>query len=74
MISLENILRCLVCMKNQQIFLIFSFNHINFDSQHENINIKYKVVWDFICVPKDENGLGLKQMVDWNRAAILRHI
>ena len=31
-------------------------------------------MWDFICVPKDEGGLGLKKMVDWNRAAILRHI
>lgn len=26
------------------------------------------------CVPKQEGGLGIKKLNDWNRAAMLRHI
>lgn len=34
---------------------------------------KTKVAW-ILCVPEDEGGLGLKTLVYWNRATILRHI
>lgn len=27
-----------------------------------------------MCLPKEEGGLGLKNMVDWNRAQILGHL
>ncbi|KAL8100644.1 hypothetical protein AgCh_032776 [Apium graveolens] len=30
-----------------------------------------KVAWDDICLPKDEGGLGLKNMVHWNKARLL---
>ena len=33
---------------------------------------KSKVAWDYICVPKMKGGLGLKKLVGWNRATILR--
>lgn len=41
-----------------------------------NINHKggAKVAWATVCLPKDEVGLGLKNMVDWNRAQILSHL
>lgn len=33
-----------------------------------------KVAWHLVCVPKQEGGLGLKRIEDWNKAAILKHI
>lgn len=35
---------------------------------------RFKVAWEFICVPKDERGLGIKRAEDWNRAAVLKYI
>ncbi|KAK1274597.1 hypothetical protein QJS04_geneDACA023318 [Acorus gramineus] len=31
---------------------------------------QHAVSWDQICLPKDEGGLGLKRLVDWNSAAM----
>jgi hypothetical protein len=33
-----------------------------------------KVAWKYLCVPKQEGGLGLKNLEVWNRASMLRHI
>jgi hypothetical protein len=35
---------------------------------------KAKVAWDCISVPKCEGDLGIKKLVEWNQASILRHI
>lgn len=34
---------------------------------------KAKVSWVKVCMPKDEGGLGLKSLTDWNKSAVLRH-
>ncbi|XP_074348472.1 uncharacterized protein LOC141687180 [Apium graveolens] len=41
-----------------------------------NINQKggAKVAWEHICLPKDEGGLGLKNMVHWNKARMIHHL
>jgi hypothetical protein len=33
-----------------------------------------KVSWEQVCLPKQEGGLGLKRVEDWNRAAMMKHI
>uniref|UniRef100_A0A2N9EXA1 Reverse transcriptase zinc-binding domain-containing protein n=1 Tax=Fagus sylvatica TaxID=28930 RepID=A0A2N9EXA1_FAGSY len=33
-----------------------------------------KVSWEQVCLPKQEGGLGLKRVEDWNRAAVMKHI
>lgn len=33
-----------------------------------------KVAWDVVYLPKEEGGLGLKRVHDWNKAAITRHL
>jgi hypothetical protein len=33
-----------------------------------------KVTWKDVCVPKNEGGLGLRRLDDWNLATILRPI
>uniref|UniRef100_A0A5B7BNK9 Reverse transcriptase domain-containing protein n=2 Tax=Davidia involucrata TaxID=16924 RepID=A0A5B7BNK9_DAVIN len=35
---------------------------------------KNKVAWAALCTPKNEGGLGIKRLVDWNKASMLRHI
>ncbi|KAL8111937.1 hypothetical protein AgCh_019586 [Apium graveolens] len=41
-----------------------------------NINQKggAKIAWTTVCLPKEEGGLGVKNMIDWNRAQILGHL
>ncbi|XP_074360896.1 uncharacterized protein LOC141701135 [Apium graveolens] len=41
-----------------------------------NINSKggAKVAWNVICLPREEGGLGLKNMADWNRAQVIHHL
>ncbi|XP_074352991.1 uncharacterized protein LOC141692150 [Apium graveolens] len=41
-----------------------------------NINHKggAKVAWTSICLPREEGGLDLKNMIDWNRAQIIHHL
>lgn len=33
-----------------------------------------KVAWEVICSPKSEGGLGLRNVVDWNHAAMAKHL
>lgn len=33
-----------------------------------------KVSWADVCVPKEEGGLGLRVLKDWNRAAMTKHL
>jgi hypothetical protein len=33
-----------------------------------------KVAWDVVYLPREEGGLGLKRVHDWNKAAITRHL
>ena len=33
-----------------------------------------KIAWNNVCKPKGEGGLGFKEMVVWNRAAITKHV
>lgn len=33
-----------------------------------------KVAWDTVCLPKNGGGLGLKNMVHWNRAQLILHL
>jgi hypothetical protein len=35
---------------------------------------KAKVAWDKLCCPKNEGGLGIKRIEEWNRVAMLKHI
>lgn len=41
-----------------------------------NINQKNgaKVAWETVCLPKSEGGLGVKNMVEWNKAQIIMHL
>ncbi|XP_074374701.1 uncharacterized protein LOC141715118 [Apium graveolens] len=63
-------------------FLLPSAVHRNIQSMltkflwKGNINQKggAKVAWDDICLPKEEGGLGLKNMVHWNKARMLHHL
>ena len=33
-----------------------------------------KVAWEDICNPKNEGGLGIRNVVDWNQASMRRHL
>ncbi|KAM7511546.1 hypothetical protein LguiB_010421 [Lonicera macranthoides] len=33
-----------------------------------------KVAWVEVCCPKKEGGLGIRSMVDWNKAATIGHL
>lgn len=33
-----------------------------------------KVAWVEVCCPKKEWGLGIRSMVDWNKAAMIGHL
>ncbi|KAK3193372.1 hypothetical protein Dsin_024682 [Dipteronia sinensis] len=33
-----------------------------------------KVAWSNICLPKNEGGLGIKDVMSWNKALMIRHI
>ncbi|KAL8122679.1 hypothetical protein AgCh_010876 [Apium graveolens] len=41
-----------------------------------NINNKggAKVAWNVICLPREEGGLGLKNMAEWNKAQLIHHL
>lgn len=30
--------------------------------------------WSFVCVPKEEGGLGFRRLRDWNKAAMSNHL
>lgn len=40
----------------------------------ENIHRKAKVSWDDVCLPKEEWGLGIKKVCEWNKAAMCKHL
>ncbi|XP_071729122.1 uncharacterized mitochondrial protein AtMg00310-like [Rutidosis leptorrhynchoides] len=42
--------------------------------QGEFKNGKAKVKWDDVCMPKDENGLGIKSLKYWNIALMASHL
>ncbi|XP_059458288.1 uncharacterized mitochondrial protein AtMg00310-like [Corylus avellana] len=44
------------------------------DSLLNKISAKAKIAYDDRSVLKDEGGLGLRKLVDWNKATILRHL
>lgn len=33
-----------------------------------------KVAWDRVCKPKQQGGLGLKKVTEWNHVALMKHI
>ena len=33
-----------------------------------------KVAWADICLPKNEGGLGIKDLISWNKALMIRHL
>ena len=37
-------------------------------------NTGAKVAWTEVCKPKDEGGLGIKRLKDWNSALLMKHI
>lgn len=37
-------------------------------------NCQHKVSWDTCCLPKQEGGLGLKNIIEWNHTAIIYQI
>ncbi|XP_074341936.1 uncharacterized protein LOC141679333 [Apium graveolens] len=41
-----------------------------------NINHKggAKIAWNIVYLPREEGGLGLKNMVEWNRAQLIHHL
>ncbi|GJZ05007.1 hypothetical protein Tco_0538282 [Tanacetum coccineum] len=43
-------------------------------NQSEKANGKAKVAWSSICRPKDQGGLGLKNLQVWNQALLAKHV
>ena len=56
------------CYKIEQIFNGFLW------SVKEGNARKAKVGWESLCLPKEEGGLGLRRIKDWNDAKIMKHI
>ncbi|XP_071728746.1 uncharacterized protein [Rutidosis leptorrhynchoides] len=42
--------------------------------QEDSARGKAKVAWKFVCTPKDQGGLGLKPMKEWNEVLILKQL
>ena len=49
------------------------FNHFLWNGHAEGRGGS-KVSWKQVCLPKQEGGLGLKRIEEWNKAAVLKHI
>jgi hypothetical protein len=49
------------------------FNHFLWNGHAEGRGGS-KVSWKQFCLPKQEGGLGLKRIEEWNKAAVLKHI
>ncbi|XP_071686918.1 uncharacterized protein [Rutidosis leptorrhynchoides] len=43
-------------------------------SQTDNSEGKAKVAWKGVCVPKDQGGLGLRPLKEWNQTLIVKQI
>ncbi|XP_030476269.1 uncharacterized protein LOC115693418 [Syzygium oleosum] len=58
-----------------QIRLLFGFNEGNsYGKARIWVLAGAKVPWNEVCLPKDEGGLGIRRLLDCNRAALLKHI
>ncbi|XP_071728294.1 uncharacterized protein [Rutidosis leptorrhynchoides] len=42
--------------------------------QEDSARGKEKAAWKFVCTPKDQGGLGLKPMKEWNEVLILKQL
>ena len=58
----------LTCYKIEQIFNGFLW------SGKEGNARRAKVGWKSLCLPREEGGLGLRRVKDWNDATIMKHI
>ena len=58
----------LTCYKIEQIFNWFLW------SGKEGNARRAKVGWKSLCLPREEGGLGLHRVKDWNDATIMKHI
>ena len=56
------------CYKIEQIFNLFLWSGKDVNAR------RAKVGWKFLSRPKEEGGLGLRRIKDWNDAAIMKHI
>nr|GEZ57221.1 RNA-directed DNA polymerase, eukaryota, reverse transcriptase zinc-binding domain protein [Tanacetum cinerariifolium] len=43
-------------------------------NQSDTTNGRAKVAWSTICKPKDQGGLGLRNLKIWNQALLAKHI
>ena len=58
----------ITCYKIEQIFNGFLWSGKDVNAR------RAKVGWKSLCRPKEEGGLGLCRIKDWNDAAIMKHI
>jgi hypothetical protein len=49
------------------------FNRFLWNGKDERI-ARVEVSWNMLCLPKEEGGLGIKKLEEWNRATMMRHI
>ena len=56
------------CYKIEQIFSGFLWSGKDVNAR------RAKVGWKTLCLPKEEGGLGLRRIKDWNDASIMKHI
>ncbi|GJS70464.1 hypothetical protein Tco_0703305 [Tanacetum coccineum] len=42
--------------------------------QEELSKVKAKVAWKYVCRPKDERGIGIKDLGQWNKVLIAKHL
>ena len=56
------------CYKIEQIFSRFLWSGKDVNTQ------RAKVGWKSLCFPKEEGGLRLHRVKDWNDAAFMKHI
>ena len=56
------------CYKIEQIFSGFLWSGTDVNAR------RAKVGWKSLCLPKEEGGIGLRRVKDWNDATIMKHI
>jgi hypothetical protein len=49
------------------------FNRFLWNGKDEGI-ARAKVSWNMLCLPKEEGGLGIKKLEEWNHSSMMRHI
>ena len=40
----------------------------------EKGNVKAKIAWKVVCRPKDQGGLGIKPLKEWNEVLLMKHV